>query len=185
MKIIKYLIGFIISILIIGVVVIYFVQKGISKNLEISNKEVIDTWKIFDAKLAERDKLFSSKDFPGSDSLYYLINKSRLERKDKVNSLEIQLCEYKLNKYILSKDLRPNVETSYLYEELNKIITEYNTSVKYYNVYSSTFPNFIVAKRKGMKIAVYFNIEYGKENQDPVEKSKEVSDAGSLSRTRD
>lgn len=172
------------SILIIGSIVIYFVQKGISKNLEISNKEVTDTWKIFDAKLAERDKLFTSKDLPVSDSLYYLINKSRLERKDKVNSLEIQLYEYKLNKYILSKGLRPNVETSYLYEELNKIITEYNTSVKYYNVYSSTFPNSIVAKRKGMKRAVYFNLAYGKENQDPVEKSKEALDAEFSSKIR-
>ena len=107
MKIIKYLISFIITILIIGIIVIYFVQKDISKNLEISNKEVIDTWKILDAKLAKRDLLFISKDLPNSDSLYFLINESSLERKDKVNSLEIQLYEYKLNKYILSSTL-PN-----------------------------------------------------------------------------
>lgn len=160
MKIIKYFIGFIISISIIGVIVIYFVQKDISTNLDISNKEVIDTWKIFKAKLSERDSILTSMNVPNSDSLCFLINKSHLERKNKNNSLEIQFNEYKLNKYILSKDLKPNITTTYIYEELNKIVTAYNTSVKYYNVYSSAFPNSIVAKRKGMKRAIYFTIEY-------------------------
>jgi outer membrane receptor protein involved in Fe transport len=61
-----------------------------------------------------------------------------------------------------------------LYQELNGLMNEYNSSVKNYNVYYTIFPHFIFAKRKGFKRDKYLTIEYGKENQDPIEKSKEV-----------
>jgi len=174
MKIIKFFIKFIVTLLLIGGILFYLVQKDTLNNLEKRKKNVTSFWAKFDQKLNERDKLVLSFASTNSDSLKYLIDKSKFDRKKKVNLLAIEFDEYNLNKFLMNK--YPNLEkdTEAIYRELNEMTNEYNSSVEDYNVYYTIFPHFIFAKRKGFKRDKYLTIEYGKENQDPIEKSKEL-----------
>lgn len=52
-------------------------------------------------------------------------------------------------------------------EKLNKVIDQYNLSVRSYNTFYLTFPNFIIAKSSGFKKKDYFQIQFGVENTDP------------------
>lgn len=174
MKIIKFFIKFIVIILVIGIFGFYFAQKNILNNLEERKNNVTSLWEKFDKKLNDRDKLILSISSTNSDSLKYFIDKSKLGRKNKVKLLEFEFIEYKLNKFLLNKCPDMGKETESLNQELNEITTEYNSSVKDYNGYFTIFPNFIFAKRKGYIREKFLTIEYGKENQDPIEKSKEI-----------
>jgi len=174
MKIIKFLIKFIVTILVIGLIVFYFVQKNTLNNLEERKNNVTSLWEKFDKKLNDRDKLILSVSTTNSDSLKYFIDKSKLGRQNKVKLLEFEFNEYKLNKFLMSKCPDLEKKTIVLYQELNEMTTVYNSLVKDFNVNYSIFPNFIFAKRRGLKRFKYLTIEYGKENQDPIEKSKEV-----------
>ena len=57
---------------------------------------------------------------------------------------------------------------------LNILAGNYNSVVRDFNLYYSMFPNFFFAKEKHLKREKYFEIEYGKENEDPIVKSKEI-----------
>ena len=173
MKIIKFFIKLIVTILVIGFIGFSFVQKETLNNLKERKKKVTSLRENFDQKLNDRDKLILSISSTNSDSLRYLIEKSKLVRKNN-NLLEIEFNEYKLNNFLMNKCPVLKKETISLYQELNKITTEYNSSVKDYNVYYSTFPTFIFAKRKGFKTDKYLTIVYGEKNQNPIEKSKEL-----------
>ena len=174
MKIIKFFIRFIVTILVIGFIVFYYVQKDTLNNLKVRKKNVTSLRDKFEQKLDYRDKLVLLFSSTNSDSLKYLIDKSKLVRKNKGNLLEIEFNEYKLNKFMMNKCPGLEKKTISLYGELNEMTNEYNSSVKDYNVYFTIFPHFIFAKRKGFKTIEYLAIEYGKENQDPIEKSKEL-----------
>lgn len=158
----------------IGLFGLYFVQKNTLNNLEGKKNNITSLWEKFDKKLNDRDKLILSISSTNSDSLKYFIDKSKLARKKKVAQIEFEFNEYKLNKFLLNSCLDMLKETESLHQELNKMTTEYNSTVKDYNVYYSTFPNFIFAKRKGYKREKLLTIEYGNENQDPIEKSNEM-----------
>jgi hypothetical protein len=174
MKTFTFIIKFIATIIVIGLLTFYFVQRTTLKNLEERKNNVTSLWEKFDSKLNNRDKLILSLNLKNTDSLKYLIDKSKLGRKNKVKLLEFEFNEYKLNKFVLNNQPNKGTETESLYQELNEITTEYNSIVKDFNVYYSTFPNFIFAKRNGYKREKFLTIEYGKENQDPIEKSKEI-----------
>ena len=174
MKALKFFIKFIVTILVIGGILFYLVQKDTLNNLEKRKKNVTSLWAKFDQKLNERDKLVLSFASTNSDSLKYLIDKSKFDRKKKVNLLGIEFDEYNLNKFLMNKYPNLEKETEGTYRELNEMTNEYNSSVEDYNVYYTIFPHFIFAKRKGFKRDKYLTIKYGKENQDPIEKSKEL-----------
>jgi len=173
-KLETYLLYFIISIFLLGSVGIYFLQKSISSKLESKNKDVINSWKIFNDKLAERDLLLSSLSLAKSDSLICLMNKSRSVRINKNNSSDVVISEYQLNKFMMKRFPEPDKSILDLINSLNTLSINYNSVAKDYNVYFSTFPNFLIAKKNKLKRAFYFDIEYGKENEDPVKKSKEL-----------
>lgn len=153
---------------------IFFLQKNISKNLEFKNNAVNNTWKAFNDKLTERDIILNSQSSLNSDTLKYLLNKSKSERLNKNNSLNIVFDEYLLNKIMMQHLAESDKTFVELNSNLNILKTNYNSVVKDYNVYFSIFPNFIIAKKRKFKKAYYFNIEYGKENEDPIKKSKEL-----------
>lgn len=172
MKIIKFIIRLLLSILIVGLIGFYFIRQNSLSNLEEKKKNVTDCWKKFEFKLNERDKVLLASELTNTDSLKFFISQSRIERKHKSNTLEIEFNEYKLNDFLLRQD-KINVTDS-LFRELNNIRTEYNFYVQDFNLYYTMFPNIIFAKQKAYKTEKYFSIEYGKENENPIEKSKEI-----------
>jgi len=159
---------------VIGLIVFYFVRKNTLTNLEERKNNVTSLWEKFEMKLNDRDKMLLSFNLTNSDSLKFFIEKSRLERKNKSRILEFEFYEYKLNDFLI-KNCQDNMNiTDSLFLELNKIRTEYNFLIEDYNVYYTTFPNIIFAKQKGYSREKFFTIEFGKENQNPIEKSKEI-----------
>ncbi len=57
---------------------------------------------------------------------------------------------------------------------LNKSVKKYNSVVKEFNLYYSTFPVFLIAKSVGLKRQPYFELTYGQPNIDPIAKRNEI-----------
>jgi hypothetical protein len=174
MKIIKFFITFILTILIVGLFVFYIVQKSTLNNFEEKKNNITTLWKKFSQELNDRDKILLSYNLTNSDSLKFFIEQSRTERKSKTRILEFEFYEYKLNNFLLKNRPDKMNLTDSLFRELNETSTEYNSLIEDYNIYYTIFPNIIFAKQKGYKREKFLTIEYGKENQDPIEKSKEI-----------
>ena len=113
-----------------------------------------------DRNLRERIK-YSNECKLGFVELEYELNKTMMSLLDSTN---INLSKYKTfkNIFITSND------------KLNALIAEYNNAVLSYNLYISTFPNFIIAKRNGFVRKKFFEIKYGVNNENPIEKSKKL-----------
>jgi hypothetical protein len=174
MKIIKFIIKLLLTILIVGLIGFHFIRQNSLSNLEEKKNNVTVCWKEFDNKLNERDKALLTLGLTNKDSLKLLIERSRIERKNKSKSLVIEFNEYKLNDFLLRNCQDKINITDSLFRELNNIRTEYNSYIQDFNLYYTMFPNIIFARQKGYERIKYFGIEYGKENQDPIEKSKEI-----------
>jgi hypothetical protein len=168
----RYLLVLIILIFILGFIYFYLLKKNISNNLEAKSQNVKQSWQTFNDQLNERDSLLNTQVLNRTDSLYYYLGKSKSERKNESNSIEIVFDEYKINKYILKKNPNSDENISKLNNSLNILMTNYNSVVKDYNLFFSTFPNFLFAKKMNLHRAKYFEMEYGVENEDPIEKSK-------------
>ena len=172
----KKLLQITVLIFLLGFACIFFLKKTIADNFKLKDTEVKNSWNSFNMKLTERDSILNFQLLIDSDTLKYLVTKSISERANKDNSIEIVYTEYLLNDFImrhLSEIDNKILETD---KNLNALAENYNVMVKDYNVYLSTFPNFIIAKKENFKKASYFNIEYGKDNEDPIKKSKELPD---------
>lgn len=169
----KYVFVILFSILLLGFISFYGLQYSISKNLETKNIAVINSWKAFTNKLTERDSLLVLKPLLKADSLKYILNKSSSERLNKSNSLEIVFYEYQLNRFIIKEFQGTDKNILGLDSSSNTLASIYNSVVRDFNLYYSVFPNFFFAKEKNLKSEKYFEIEYGKENEDPIKKSKE------------
>ena len=174
MKIIKFIFTSLLTILFVGLIGFYFIRQNSLTNLEEKKNNVTVCWKEFDKKLNERDKILLSLGMTNTDSLKFYIEQSRIERKHKSKTLEIEFKEYKLNDFLLRNCQDKINVTDSLFRELNNIRTEYNSYVQDFNHYYTLFPNIIFARQKGYEREKYVGIEYGKENQNPIEKSKEI-----------
>jgi len=174
MKIIKFIFTSLLTILFVGLIGLYFIRQNSLSNLEEKKNNVTVCWKEFDKKLNERDKILLTLGLTNSDSLKFYIEQSRIERKNRSKTLEIEFKEYKLNDFLMRNGHDKINVTDSLFRELNNIRTEYNSYVQDFNLYYTMFPNIIFARQKGYKREKYFSLEYGAENQNPIEKSKEI-----------
>lgn len=174
MKIIKFIITLFLTILIVGLIGFYFIRQNTLSNLEEKKNNVTVCWEKFDTKLNERDIILLIFNLTNSDSLKFFIEQSKIERKNKSKILEFEFNEYKLNDFLLRNCQDKNNVTDSLFRELNNIRIEYNSYVQDFNLYYTMFPNIIFAKQKGYRREKYFSINYGKENQNPIEKLKEI-----------
>jgi len=168
----KYILVILLSIFLLGFISFYGLKYSISKNLETKSLAVKNSWQTFNNKLSERDSLLVAKYSTASDSLKYLLNKSRNERLNKKNSLDIGFNEYQVNKFVMNQLQESDTNILDLNSGLNTLIIHYNSMVQDYNFYYSMFPNFFFAKKMKLKKEKYFEIEYGKENEDPIVKSR-------------
>ncbi len=174
MKIIKSIIALLLTILIVGLIGFFFIRQNSMSNLEEKKNNVTICWKEFDKKLSARDNVLLKMDLTNIDSLKFYIEQSRLQRDNQSSTLELEFREYKLNDFLL-RNYQDKIDiTDSLFRELNIIRTEYNSYVQDFNSYYTMFPNIIFARQKGYEREKYFGIEYGKENQNPIEKSKEI-----------
>lgn len=178
----------ILSIIILLFIGLYFAYKSMTKNnlvekLNCLNKNWNELLKLQESK----DKYLSilanncPQDIMYIDSLNVtLLASTKTKKEIKECNPNLVYYQYLSNKYMLPimkyysdnqigdtekqkalKRLENNID------DINKIIEKYNSSVRDYNRYYSSFPNFIIAKSYGFKRKDYFEIRYGIENIDP------------------
>ena len=192
----KYL--FIITIVIIAIIAsfFYFYKSTVINNLTEKNKTVTSIWSELYENSNNRIKLLKTltidlkdKDV-AFDSLKIAVDNNYRNRglyKDEC-SLNFVKQEYDLDKVYLkifikystdsilknSKEYELLKQVNYRDNKINDIIEDYNNATLDYNKYISIFPNFIFAKRNGFSKKKYFTIKFGKENEDPIVKSKKL-----------
>ncbi|MFA9189389.1 LemA family protein [Flavobacterium magnesitis] len=182
----------IVTLLFVG---LYFGYKNITKNnLEDKLQTLNDNWtellKLQDEKNNFLEILVnnSSSNIQYIDSLNINLAEYTKNRRSVIECNPSFVYEqYLSNKYTLplikfyskNEQLVDNEKKNTLMnvanniEKINKVIEKYNSSVRDYNLYYSSFPNFIIAKSYGFKRKDYFEIQYGIENIDPKIVKKE------------
>ena len=173
MRFFKNVIIIVASFSIIAFLLLYFLKKGKEESLKGKEQSVKVAWNVFSSDLIIRDSLMKSFAPTKFDSLKYFEQQSIFERAKNGSNLDLEYFEYKINNYLLANFPNKKVLIE-LYDKLNNDLANYNAQTKEYNLYISTFPNFIVAKRLNFHKSKYFSIKYGGTNEDPILKSKEL-----------
>lgn len=182
----------IITLLFVG---LYFAYKSITKNnLEDKLKTLNNNWTELLKLQDEKNNLLGILVKNSSPNIQYVdsLNVNLIEYTKNRKSIgecnpSLVYNQYLSNKYMLpllkfysgnnqlenveKKKTLKNIQDNI--ERINKVIEKYNSSVRDYNLYYTSFPNFIIAKSYGFKRKDYFEIQYGIENIDPKIAKKE------------
>ncbi len=173
MKLLKYFFGGITLILIIIYGFWFFFQKNIHKTFIERKVKVDSLWEDFKVDLDNRDNYFMNvRKNENFDSIHHFITKSKRERKEKENTLEIIQNEYRVNKSMMH--FYPNEDICIINNSLNTKKEKYNEAVKSFNIFYFQIPNSIIARKYGLKTIKRFDLIYGEKNIDPLKKSKEL-----------
>jgi hypothetical protein len=181
------LLSFIVAI---GLIMFIYIMS-IRSSLTTMENDVNVIWNELFASTTVKNQLlndFLSKqknNIEGIKNLNIILFENLKKRKsyEKYCQTEYVYLEFKLNESILNfkknKDfdlIEQNLSISNFDSLLNKKIERYNIHVQIFNEYYTIFPNVLVAKYLGLTKKKYFSIKYGKNNEDPIIKSKEVPD---------
>lgn len=185
-KAFKYLLVLILIVVIVISSIFFLYKDTVISNLTEKEDVVRKDWtELFD-KTGKRIQLLKDKNFYGDVNFTELNKAIELNAKNRTtyeneNSLLFLKLEFDVNKafvdlqnenkFIESKNLDNLISNGY---EINMIVNRYNQNVKDYNKYLSTFPNFIFAKGHNFKRKIFFNLKYGKVDEDPIIKSREI-----------
>ena len=182
----------IITVLVVG---LYFVFKINTKNklkdkLETLNNNWIELLKLQDKKNNLLEILIDTS----LHNIQYIdsLNVDLIEYTKKKDYIKECNPEFVYNQYLSNKYMLPLIK---FYSEniqsvgtekkkalkaiqdnikrINKAIEKYNSNTRNYNLYYSSFPNFIIAKSYGFERKDYFEIQFGVENVDPKILKKE------------
>jgi|GEM_PF-1796538 len=126
----------------------------------------------------------SPQDIEYLDSLKNNLLEHSINYKSKECDSVFVYNQYLSNKYTLPllrfflfdvkfKKQKSVIDLKNVLDSINIAVEKYDFSVKDYNEYYSTFPNFIVAKSYDFKRKNYFGIKLGMENKDPKLMKKE------------
>lgn len=169
-----------VSVIVIIFLLYFIVQYNVKNNLEDKQNSVNTSWTELFNKSNDRVLLIKNIIHENSnrDSLNLLIDNNIVLRNQNRHecSLNFVELEYLVNGMLL-KDLKKYAENKELIKndyELNKLVLKYNEHVYSYNMYKTTFPNFIIAKKYSFFDKKFFTIKYGVKNEDPIIKNKKI-----------
>ncbi|HEY5588618.1 MAG TPA: LemA family protein [Candidatus Paceibacterota bacterium] len=193
-RVLKFLFYLLLSFLIFLILFFYIYNQSVKSNLKKFEIDVNNKWS--ECYLYSSGKVKSTKEFIDSQ-VYIIPNRNEiiltieqnLRDRNKYSTgcnLEFVELEYNLNKELMILLDSTNVNSGKYKsfekvfitsnDKLNALIEEYNNTTLSYNLYISTFPNFIIAKRNGFKRKKFFEIKYGINNEDPIEKNKKLQE---------
>lgn len=181
----------ILSFFLILTVLFYIYKSFTIRDLKTKSIETDRIWISYIAKENIKNKrlseLLNIYNFNNSDSLKLFLKLNLDDNKVKQCSEEFVYKKYLLNKYFLAtfsqylnnKDLEFENKDKFSLilndiEEQNRIISNYDGTVREYNNFIGIFPNFIIAKSNGFVRKKYFQIKLGHENKDPRTVRKET-----------
>ncbi|WP_276380740.1 hypothetical protein [Flavobacterium sp. H4147] len=147
---------------------VYFLRNNIINKLESQKIDVNQKWNNYVSILNERNSILFKQN-SNNDSLKYYLEKSK-SISSKENSKEFEYNEYKINKFIV-----PNSLISDLNNSLNSTLKAYNEAARSYNFYKIKFPIFLIVRKiKFSKNFKYFEIQYGIDNEETMNKKKKI-----------
>lgn len=83
--------------------------------------------------------------------------------------------EYSKNNNIQNDHINSLISAIHNHDiQINNKIKNYNDVVLSFNEYYSTFPNFVIGKRKGFQRKILFSIKYGVDNERNIEKKEKL-----------
>lgn len=158
--------------------VFYLLKRNTLKQLKEKDANIGLMWEAIFHKMTTRlnhlDELSLVKGTGcSSDSLRIAI----LENKKERNVGEVKalwLLEYRTNQqyvkvgpcYAKKPKLKGKLQVLInSAEELNQLLDSYDAYVREFNLYYSTFPNFLFAKEGGFKRRKFFDLKYGQDNE--------------------
>ncbi len=148
----------------------FLYKNSVRNNLESYNNDAKQNWSKYAGNLKKRNAELSQQNFK-SDSLKYYWNKAKSISVSECSE-ELEFNEYKLNQFVMSDSLVSNVD-----EEINLNLDNYNQTVRAYNNYWHTFPNFFIARKTQFpKYLKYFDYRYGVDNENAMIKKKKMKD---------
>lgn len=171
---------FLCGLICVGIYIIW--ENSLLSNLEKRETTVNAKWHEVFKNSSNRITILKKWESGNSKNLTSALTinfKERGKYKDN-NALQFAKIESDLNEQILKAEPYMNDDILKLIrqndEKLNSVVEEYNSLVLEYNKYITVFPNFYIAKKEGFKRKKFFEIVYGKHNEDPVKKAEEVPD---------
>lgn len=157
-----------IGFILILVIVIFFVLDSMNKSFQISKNKVDKSWDMYSELLHERN--LTLKKVSNKNLLPLLSN---TERNLKINGSKKELIT---NEYILNDSLRKYKYADSFNKKLNNCLQDYNLSVKEFNSKYSSFPYNYLRIKKSVPLYDYFEIEYGSDNKETIERNKKIDD---------
>lgn len=153
----------------VGLGLVFFITNSINQSISSDKLKAEEAWTVFAAQLHKRDSVLTRDK---NSNILSLINKS--EKSIHNNEKETLLS----NEYILNDSLRlsENKKLSLINKNLNEALLKYNLNVKEFNEKYSVFPQNILRRKKGIDLFDYFNINYGKDNTELINKQKRIND---------
>jgi len=168
----KYFKGCLMTLIVL--IVICVIGYLIFKNSVISNlgslkNNVEMNWNKYTDNLKKRNADLSKQGFKNDSIRYYMESKGKYISLSEC-SKELEFNEYKINQFIIYDSLERDLN-----DKMNSNLEIYNQAVREYNVYRTTFPNFLIArKNKFHSDFNYFDIRYGVNNEKIMIKKKKL-----------
>ncbi len=157
-----------IAFILIVVIIIFFIIDGIDKSFQISKKKVDTSWDKYSKILYHRNQTLKKVN---NKNLLLLITKT--DRYLKTNSSKKELIT---NEYILNDSLRKYKYADSFNKKLNNCLMNYNMNVKEFNSKYSSFPYNYLRIKKSIPLYDYFEIEYGSDNKEIINKNQKIED---------
>jgi hypothetical protein len=159
----KYFKGCLMTLIVFFVICIigYLIFKNhVLSNLESLKVNVEMNWNKYTENLKERNAELSHHSFKNDSIKYYLESKGKFISLSEC-SQKLEFNEYKINQLLMSE----NIESE-LNKKMNSNLDNYNQTVREFNVYRITFPNFLITRRTKFRDDYkYFDIRYGVNNE--------------------
>ena len=156
MKFIRSCLVSIIFLLTIVFTCCYFYSRSVNQNIKNYRQDVDVAWNAYKTEITKRDFAISNT-IHENDSLLKFASNLPLEN---ISPRTLEHREYRINKSMLNANL-----LSKQHKHLNTKLEQYNSSVRKYNQYRSTFPrSLILRKSEFPRNLDYVRITYGQNN---------------------
>ena len=172
-------------------VILFILRTGIVNNLQEKRNSATKEWSALSIKIVERTKHIShfADTVSITDSILDSLRTVGAKAENDFSKFrgyanpQLTRNQYLVNKLFMKLSTKQSKSVIFLHVDrtlkndengLNEMIDNYNTYVRDYNVYLSTFPNFFFATSNGFRRLNFFEIKFGENNEDPIEKREKM-----------
>lgn len=162
----------ILSTIIVLVIMMIRFKEGVDKQIISENENIEKIWNKIELKIIDKNRILKSNSSLHLDSL--INESSKLLNQYNECNLDIVENEYFINKKVLEyKDLKFSGLDS-VYNNLNLLIDNYNSTSRLYNSKYMRYPERYFFKKMNFKNKEFFFLKYGEHNVNPKKKKQDI-----------